>query len=59
MRQLAYGYRNWETLEAVGRSGDDGGRDIRGIEASGRDRDADSGFDPEVEDTDGGAAPRT
>jgi hypothetical protein len=34
VRQLAYGFRTWDTLEAIGRSGDDGGIDIRGIEGA-------------------------
>jgi hypothetical protein len=33
VRQLAYGYRTWEVLEAIGRTGDDGGVDIRGVES--------------------------
>ena len=33
VRHLAYHFRSWEALEAIGRSGDDGGVDIRGIEA--------------------------
>jgi hypothetical protein len=33
VRQLAYGYRNWQSLEATGRSGSDEGVDIRGLEA--------------------------
>jgi hypothetical protein len=37
VRQLAYGYKRWETLEAVGRSGDDAGIDIRGVETASRD----------------------
>lgn len=32
VRQLAYGFRPWRNLEAVGRLGRDGGMDIRGIE---------------------------
>jgi hypothetical protein len=35
VRQLAYGYRAWKTLEATGRLGADGGLDIRGIELAG------------------------
>jgi hypothetical protein len=34
VRQLAYGYRNWRTLEATGRLGDDDGIDVRGIEVA-------------------------
>lgn len=33
VRQLAYRFRNWRTLEATGRLGGDKGIDIRGIEA--------------------------
>ena len=32
IRQLAYEFRNWRTLEATGRSGGDEGYDIRGWE---------------------------
>ena len=32
VRQLAYDFRKWSRLEATGRSGDDEGQDIRGIE---------------------------
>jgi hypothetical protein len=32
VRQLAYDFRPWKKLEAIGRSGDDEGIDIRGIE---------------------------
>ncbi len=32
VRQLAYGYRSWRSLEATGRLGRDGGLDIRGRE---------------------------
>ena len=32
VRQLAYDFRNWRSLEAIGRSGTDEGVDIRGIE---------------------------
>ncbi len=34
VRQLIYDFRDWRTLEAVGRSGADEGIDIRGVEAS-------------------------
>jgi len=37
VRQLAYDFRHWKKLEAIGRSGDDDGIDIRGIEHSGAD----------------------
>ncbi len=33
VRQLAYGFRDWVTLEALGRSGADDGVDIRGVES--------------------------
>ena len=33
VRQLAYDFRRWKKLEAIGRSGDDEGIDIRGIES--------------------------
>ena len=33
VRQLAYGWRTWVSLEALGRAGQDEGMDIRGIEA--------------------------
>jgi hypothetical protein len=32
LRQLVYGFRNWNRLEAIGRSGADAGVDIRGVE---------------------------
>jgi hypothetical protein len=32
VRQLVYGFRNWNRLEAIGRSGADAGVDIRGVE---------------------------
>ena len=32
IRQLAYGYGSWRSLEATGRLGSDGGVDIRGVE---------------------------
>jgi hypothetical protein len=35
VRQLAYDFRPWKKLEAIGRSGDDEGIDIRGIETVG------------------------
>jgi hypothetical protein len=35
VRQLAYDFRQWKKLEAIGRSGDDDGIDIRGIERLG------------------------
>ena len=37
VRQLAYDFRPWKKLEAIGRSGDDEGIDIRGIERNGAD----------------------
>src|SRR5437762_1587544 len=33
VRQLIYDFRNWSRLEALGRSGNDDGIDIRGVEA--------------------------
>jgi hypothetical protein len=33
VRQLAYDFRSWKKLEAIGRNGDDERIDIRGIEA--------------------------
>jgi hypothetical protein len=35
IRQLIYDFRNWRSLEALGRSGSDEGIDIRGIELTG------------------------
>jgi len=35
IRGLAYGFREWKSLEAIGRSGSDEGIDIRGIEMDG------------------------
>lgn len=35
VRQLAYGFRRWKSLEATGRGGNDEGQDIRGIELVG------------------------
>ncbi len=32
IRQLAYDFRDWHSLEATGRSGADGGADVRGLE---------------------------
>lgn len=32
VRQIAYEFRDWQALEAIGRSGSDGGVDIRGLE---------------------------
>src|SRR5713101_1238819 len=32
IRQLAYDFRKWRSLEAIGRSGSDDGIDIRGVE---------------------------
>jgi hypothetical protein len=32
IRQLAYDFREWKSLEAIGRSGSDEGQDIRGAE---------------------------
>jgi hypothetical protein len=32
IRQLAYDFRDWRSLEAIGRSGSDEGMDIRGVE---------------------------
>jgi len=32
VRQLAYDFRDWASLEAIGRSGSDEGTDIRGLE---------------------------
>lgn len=37
VRQLAYDFRAWRSLEAIGRSGADEGIDIRGIESVGED----------------------
>jgi hypothetical protein len=34
VRQLAYGFRSWQFLEATGKVGNDGGVDIRGLEES-------------------------
>lgn len=35
VRQLAYDFRQWYSLEAIGRSGGDAGIDIRGVERVG------------------------
>lgn len=32
VRQLAYGFRTWQSLEAIGRTGSDDGADIRAVE---------------------------
>jgi len=42
VRQLAYEFRRWKSLEAIGRSGADDGIDIRGIELVGDDSTEDS-----------------
>lgn len=46
VRQLAYDFRSWAALEAIGRSGDDGGVDIRGIEAFAEGEDAPDEAEP-------------
>lgn len=53
VRQLAYGMKNWRTLEATGRLGADEGLDIRGIELVNPDMYPDTGNDEgeEVNDT--------
>ena len=48
VRQLAYDFRNWVTLEAIGRTGDDGGVDIRCVETPARhDESEDAELDPD------------
>ena len=47
VRQLAYEWRNWKSLEATGRSGSDEGLDIRATETLG-------GNDVDIENEDGG-----
>ena len=52
VRQLIYDFRQWRSLEAVGRSGSDAGFDARAIEVIGSDNTAsDSSDDEEVPET--------
>ena len=55
VRQLAYSFRSWEALEAIGRSGSDGGVDIRAMEKAQESADDSADDGDEVE---GKEAPR-
>ena len=43
VRNLAYDFRSWTSIEAVGRSGDDGGFDVRAWETENREIDPEGG----------------
>jgi hypothetical protein len=48
IRQLIYDFRQWRSLEAIGRTGSDAGMDIRAIESG---QSADITYEDEIEDT--------
>lgn len=50
VRELIYDYKDWQTIEATGRSGNDGGFDIRAYEKVDRATPSESEGDDEVEE---------